>query len=58
MIFKIAVELGMFLHVYCALNDVTEDNLEEVHDAVMKEVRSTYGGFSIDNISKFQNSLK
>jgi hypothetical protein len=56
--FKNAVELGMFLHVYCALNDVTEENLEEVHDAVMKEVRSTYGMVSMRNILKFQNSMK
>ena len=58
MMFKNAVELGMFLHVYCALNDVTEENLEEVHDAVMKEVRSTYGMVSMRNILKFQNSMK
>ncbi len=58
MIFKIAVELAMFLHVYCALNNVTEENINEVHDSVMKEVRSTYGGFSFKNILEFQNSQK
>ena len=43
MVFKSAVELTMFLHVFCALNDVTTEDLDAVRDAAVKEVKSTYG---------------
>jgi len=58
MIFKNTVELGMLLHVFCALNNVTEENLKELHDAVIKEVKSTYGIVSFKNVLEFQNSQK
>ena len=58
MLYKNSVELAMLLHVYCALNDVTEDNLKEVHDAVMKEIKSTYGIVSFKKILEYQNSQK
>ena len=58
MLFKIAVQLAKILHVICALNNVTEENMDAVHDSVVREVRATNGYVSFEKILEFQNSQK
>ena len=58
MLFKIAVQLAKIFHVICALNNVTEENMDAVHDSVVREVRTTNGYVSFEKILEFQNSQK
>ena len=57
-IFKIAVELGMLLHAFCAINDIPEETIKELRDGVIKEVRSLNDITTFKRADRLQNSYK
>lgn len=49
--FKVAVELAMLLHVYASTNNITESRLKDLRDGCVKEVRS------LNDIVTFKRAL-
>lgn len=49
--FKVAVELAMLLHVYASTNNITESRLNDLRDGCVKEVRS------LNDIVTFKRAL-
>lgn len=57
-IFKTAVELGMLLHAFCAINDIPKETIKELRDGVIKEVRSLNDVTTFKRADRLQNRYK
>lgn len=55
-IFKLAVELGMVLHVIANQSDIDGDTMERLHKKCIKEVKSSVGNIRFDKAYEFQHS--
>ena len=56
LIFKLAVELCMMLHVTAATNEINEDYLSRLRGRCVQEVKALRGAISMDDAVRFQNS--
>lgn len=52
--FKNTVELSMLLHVFSALNNISEAQLDDLRATCVKEVRSLNGSISFKNALRYQ----
>ena len=52
--FKNTVELSMLLHVFSALNNISEAQLDDLRATCVKEVRSLNGSISLKNALRYQ----
>lgn len=55
LLFKIAVELSMMLHVTAVDNDIDETSLEKLRILCVNEVRRIHGSIKLEDAVKFQN---
>ena len=55
LLFKIAVELSMMLHVTAAANEVDEDTLTRLRGLCVEEVKRLRGSVRLDDAVRFQN---
>ena len=55
LLFKIAVELSMILHVTAATNQIDEDTLSRLRGMCVAEVKRLRGAVRLENAVKFQN---
>lgn len=55
MLFKIAVELCMMLHVTAATNEIDSDTLTKLRGMCVNEVKKVRGAVRLENAVKFQN---
>lgn len=55
LLFKIAVELSMMLHVTAAANEIDEDTLTRLRGLCVEEVKRLRGSVRLDDAVKFQN---
>jgi len=56
LLFKLAVELSMMLHVTAATNDIDEDMLTRLRGRCVQEVKTLRGSVSLDKAVRFQNA--
>lgn len=54
LLFKLAVELSMMLHVTAANNEIDEDTLSRLRGMCVEEVKRLHGSVSMENAVKFQ----
>ncbi len=54
LLFKIAVELSMMLHVTAANNEIDEEILSELRGLCVNEVKRLHGRVSFEDARKFQ----
>ena len=54
LLFKLAVEMCMMLHVTAATNDIDEDSLTRLRGKCVEEVKSLRGVITLDTAVKFQ----
>jgi len=54
LLFKLAVEMAMMLHVTAAANDVSPDTLTRLRGRCVKEVKALRGKISFDEAVRFQ----
>lgn len=55
LLFKIAVELSMMLHVTAAANEIDEDTLMRLRGLCVEEVKRLRGSVRLDDAVRFQN---
>lgn len=55
LLFKIAVELSMMLHVTAAANEIDEDTLTRLRGLCVEEVKRLRGSVRLDDAVRFQN---
>ena len=55
LLFKIAVELSMMLHVTAAANEIDEDTLTRLRCLCVEEVKRLRGSVRLDDAVRFQN---
>ena len=55
LLFKIAVELSMMLHVTAAANEIDEDTLTLLRGLCVEEVKRLRGSVRLDDAVRFQN---
>ncbi len=55
LLFKIAVELSMMLHVTAAANEIDEDTLTQLRGLCVEEVKRLRGSVRLDDAVRFQN---
>ena len=55
LLFKLAVELSMLLHVTAATNDIDEEMLTRLRGRCVREVKALRGSVSLDKAVRFQN---
>lgn len=55
LLFKIAVELSMILHVTAAANEIDEDTLTRLRGLCVEEVKRLRGSVRLDDAVRFQN---
>lgn len=55
LLFKIAVELSMMLHVTAAANEIDEDTLTRLRGLCVEEVKRLHGSVRLDDAVRFQN---
>ena len=55
LLFKIAVELCMVLHVTAATNQIDEDTLSRLRGLCVNEVKRLRGSVRLDDAVRFQN---
>ena len=55
LLFKIAVELSMMLHVTAAANEIDEDTLTRLRGLCVEEVKRLRGSVRLDDAESFQN---
>lgn len=55
LLFKIAVELSMILHVTAASNQIDEDTLSRLRGLCVNEVKRLRGSVRLDDAVRFQN---
>lgn len=55
LIFKLAVELSMLLHVTAATNEIDEDTLSRLRGLCVEEVKRLHGSVRLDDAVRFQN---
>lgn len=55
LLFKIAVELSMMLHVTAAPNEIDEDTLTRLRGLCVEEVKRLRGSVRLDDAVRFQN---
>lgn len=55
LLFKIAVELCMILHVTAVTNEIDEDTLTRLRGLCVEEVKRLRGSVRLENAVKFQN---
>jgi len=55
LLFKLAVELSMMLHVTAATNDIDEEMLDRLRGRCVQEVKALRGLVSLDKAVRFQN---
>jgi len=56
LLFKLAVELCMILHVTAATNEIDMDYLTKLRGRCIQEVKALRGAISMDEAVRFQNS--
>lgn len=56
LIFKLAVEMSMMLHVTAAISDIDEDSLLQLRGMCVNEVKKLNGRINFDDVYRFQNS--
>lgn len=54
LLFKMAVELSMMLHVTAANNDIDENTLSRLRSMCVEEVKKLHGNISFDEAVRFQ----
>lgn len=54
LLFKMAVELSMMLHVTAANNDIDENTLSRLRGMCVEEVKKLHGNISFDEAVRFQ----
>ena len=54
LIFKLAVELSMFMHVTAATNEIDEESLSRLRSMWVNEVKKIHGCISFDEVFNFQ----
>lgn len=54
LLFKMAVELAMNLHVTAATNEIDESTLTRLRGMCVDEVKRLHGSISLDDATKFQ----
>lgn len=55
LLFKMAVELSMMLHVTAAANEIDEDTLTRLRGLCVEEVKRLRGSVRLDDAVRFQN---
>lgn len=55
LLFKMAVELSMMLHVTAATNEIDEDTLSRLRGLCVEEVKRLHGSVRLDDAVRFQN---
>lgn len=55
LLFKIAIELSMMLHVTAAANEIDEDTLTRLRGLCVEEVKRLRGSVRLDDAVRFQN---
>ena len=55
LLFKIAVELCMMLHVTAATNEINTDTLSRLRGLCVEEVKRLHGAVRLEDAVKFQN---
>ena len=56
LLFKMAVELSMSLHVTAASNDIDDETLARLRGLCVEEVKRVHGTVSFDEAYKFQKN--
>jgi len=56
LLFKLAVEISMMLHVTAATNEIDEDTLSRLRGRCVQEVKTLHGKISFDKAVHFQKS--
>jgi len=54
LLFKLAVEVCMMLHVTAATHDIDEDSLSRLRGKCVREVKALRGAITLDSAVKFQ----
>lgn len=54
-VFKLAVETGMLFHTFCAKNKISEKEIDQLRDGVVREVRSLNDIVYFKDAYKLQN---
>ncbi|MCL1952316.1 MAG: hypothetical protein FWF60_05755 [Oscillospiraceae bacterium] len=54
LLFKLAVEMAMMLHVTAAANEVTPETLTRLRGRCVQEVKALHGRISFDEAARFQ----
>lgn len=54
LLFKLAVELSMLLHVTAAVNNIDEEALTRLRGRCVQEVKALHGSVSLENAVRFQ----
>jgi hypothetical protein len=55
LLFKLAVEIAMMLHVTAATNEIDADTLSRLRGRCVQEVKALCGAISLDGAVRFQN---
>lgn len=56
LLFKLAVEMSMMLHVTAATSEIDEENLLQLRGMCVNEVKKLNGRITFDDAYRFQNS--
>ena len=57
LLFKMAVELCMTLHVTAATNQIDADTLSRLRGLCVEEVKRLHGAVRLEDAVKFQNGM-
>lgn len=57
LLFKMAVELSMTLHVTAAVNQIDADTLSRLRGLCVEEVKRLHGTVRLEDAVKFQNGM-